>query len=424
MSEFCTEQFNKRRTILHCDLNSFFASVEVKHRPELQGKAVAVCGSKEDRHGIVLAKTNEAKRFGVKTGEAIWQAKRKCPDLITVEPHYRWYDEYSVAAREIYYRYTDQVESFGIDECWLDVTGSRLLFGDGVEIADKLREDMKRELELTISVGVSFNKIFAKLGSDMKKPDATTVISYDNFREKVWPLTVDEMMGIGPATKRKLAKHGIYTLGHLARLDIELCKHMLGKVGADLWLSVNGMGSDRVSDFFYSYPVKSIGRGNTFPHDLVTNEEARIRLYFLAEDVAYRLRAEGLCATKVQICIKNEELICRDIQAPLPYPTQSWAEIAEKAYEIFINNYTWKKNVRALTVRAIDLVPDDMPYQTDFFCDQHNRERIMTRELSVDKIRARYGNSAIETAAVFYYRQNAHEPGDRFDSLPKFGIRS
>ncbi len=419
MSKFCTEQFNRRRTILHCDLNSFFASVEVKHRPELRGKAVAVCGSQEDRHGIVLAKTNEAKRFGVKTGEAIWQAKSKCPDLIIVEPHYRWYDEYSQAAREIYYRYTDLVESFGIDECWLDVTGSRLLFGDGVQIADALREDMKRELGITISVGVSFCKVFAKLGSDMKKPDATTVISYENFRKKVWPLPVDEMLGIGPATKRKLARHGIYTLGHLARLDIGLCTHMLGKVGADLWVNVNGMGSDRVSLYNDYAPVKSVGRGNTFPHDLTTDEEVRVRLWFLAEDVAHRLRKDGFAATRVQICVKNEDLLCRDIQAPLPYPSQSWAEIAQKAYEIFINNYSWKRNVRALTVRAIDLVPADTPYQTDFFCDQNQRRRELTRELSVDSIRQRYGDKSIETAACFYYRLGAHEPGDRFDSLPK-----
>ena len=419
MSKDIKEKESGRRTILHCDLNSFFASVEIKHRPELRGKAVAVCGAKEDRHGIVLAKTVEAKRFGVKTGEAIWQAKLKCPNLITVEPHYRWYDEYSAAAREIYYRYTDQVESFGIDECWLDVTGSRLLFGDGATIADRLREDMKRELGLTISVGVSFTKVFAKLGSDMKKPDATTVISYDTFRDKVWPLSVDEMVGIGPATKRNLAKHGIYTLGHLARLDIDTCRYILGKAGAELWLNANGMGSDRVCDFFYSSPAKSVGRGNTFPRDLTTNEEVRIRLYFLAEDVAYRLRSEGNCATKIQICVKDEELICRDMQAPLPYPTQSWAEIAKKAYEIFCANYQWRKNVRALTVRAIDLVSESSPYQTDLFCDQSVRERTLTREISVDKIRHRYGSCAIDTAAVFGYRQSAHEPGDRFDTLPR-----
>lgn len=418
MSSELHTQPNKR-TILHCDLNSFFASVEVKHRPELKGKAVAVCGAQEDRHGIVLAKTAEAKRFGVKTGEAIWQAKQKCPDLIIAEPHYILYDEYSEAAREIYYRYTDMVESFGIDECWLDVTGSRLLFGDGKRIADSLREDMKRELGLTISVGVSFTKVFAKLGSDMKKPDATTVISYEDFKERVWPLPVNEMLGIGPATTKKLSHYGIYTLGQLARTDLEFCTRALGKPGADLWLNVMGLGSDRVSKFNDYAPAKSIGRGNTFPHDLTTDEEVRVRLYFLSEDVAYRLRSAGFCATKIQICVKDENLLCRDFQAPLAYPTQSWSEIAEKAYSIFLYNYKWTKNVRALTVRAIDLVNEKAPFQTDLFCDQSLRERTLTRELSVDKIRQRYGNTAIETAALFYYRQKAHEPGDRFDSLPK-----
>lgn len=408
-----------RRTILHCDLNSFFASVEIRYRPELRGKAVAVCGSVEERHGIVLAKTDEAKRFNVKTGEAIWQAKQKCPDLIIVEPHYSRYDEYSKAAREIYYRYTDLVESFGVDECWLDVTGSRLLFGEGQQIADMLRCDIKRELGITISVGVSFTKVFAKLGSDMKKPDATTIISYENFKEKVWPLAVDEMIGIGPATKRKLASHGIYTLGQLAELDMRLCTDILGKVGNDLWLNANGLGSDIVSRFNDYAPEKSVGRGNTFPCDLTTNEEVKVRLYFLSEDVAFRLRSGGHCATKVQITVKNEELISHDYQAPLLYPSQSWTEIAEKAYEIFLNNYRWIKNVRSLTVRAIDLVSDRFPYQTDLFGNQLHREKILTKELSVDRIRSRYGDSAIESAALFVYRQGLLDKADRFDSLPK-----
>lgn len=418
MSEFCTEQFNRRRTILHCDLNSFFASVEVKHRPELRGKPVAVCGAIEDRHGIVLAKTQEAKRFGVSTGEAIWQAKQKCRDLIIAEPHYELYDKYSHEAQKIYYRYTDLVESFGMDECWLDVTGSRLLFGDGKTIANEIRKVIKEELGLTISVGVSFTKIFAKLGSDMKKPDATTVITPENFREKIWPLKVNEMMGIGRATQKKLSRYGIYTLGQLAQTDISFCIKTLGKIGSELWLNANGHGSDIVAVYNNYAPVKSIGRGSTFPYDLTTNDEVRLRLYYLSEDVAQRLRKGGLSATKVQISVKNEELVVRDIQAPLEYPSQSWVEIASKAYEIFISNYRWDKNVRALTVRAIDLVCDNTPYQIDCFCDQSTRERSLTREITVDNIRDRYGNTSIETAALYFYRTGAPKLG-KFDSLPK-----
>ena len=407
------------KVILHCDLNSFFASVEVKHNPRLKGKPVAVCGSIEERHGIVLAKTNEAKRFGVSTGEAIWQAKQKCRDLIIISPHFELYEKYSVEARKIYYRYTDMVESFGIDECWLDVTASKLLFGDGYTIAEKIREDIKKELGLTISVGVSFNKIFAKLGSDMKKPDATTVIPYEDFKNIVWKLPTDEMLGIGRATKRKLEKHGIYTLGHLANSSPDFCKRILGKVGVELWKNANGLGSNKVAKYNNYAPVKSIGRGNTFDHDLTTNQEVWDMLYFLSEDVAHRLRDSAISASKIQISVKNEELISHDLQAPLLFPTQSWAEIAEKAYEIFIKNYTWEKNVRSLTVRAIDLIYDDIPYQINCFTDQSKREKNLIKEITVDKIRKRFGLNAIETATLFYFRAKAPVPGSQYDTLPK-----
>ncbi|MBE6574213.1 MAG: DNA polymerase IV [Ruminococcaceae bacterium] len=411
-----------KKTILHCDLNSFFASVEIKHEPSLRGKPVAVCGAIEDRHGIVLAKTQEAKRFGVSTGEAIWQAKRKCRDLIIVSPHFELYEKYSVLAKEIYYRYTDQVESFGIDECWLDVTGSKRLFGDGVTIANTLREDMKNELGLTISVGVSFNKIFAKLGSDMKKPDATSIIPYESFKNIVWKMRVEEMMGIGRATKNKLNKHGIYTLGQLAQSSPEFCRKILGKPGEDIWCNANGYGSDIVARYNNYAPVKSVGRGNTFDHDLTSNEEVRAMLFFLSEDVALRLRNGSLLATKIQITVKNEELISHDFQAPLSFPSQSWAEIGEKAYEIFIKNFTWDKNVRSLTVRAIDLMPDNTPYQLDCFCDHKKREKTLTREITVDKIRQRYGLDSIETANLIYHRARSPAPGSQFDTLPKLQL--
>lgn len=408
-----------QKVILHCDLNSFFASVEIKHQPELRGKPVAVCGSIEDRHGIVLAKTQEAKRFGVTTGEAIWQAKQKCRDLVIVSPHFELYEKYSVMARDIYYRYTDLVESFGIDECWLDVTGSKLLFGDGFTIAESIREDIKRELGLTVSVGVSFNKIFAKLGSDMKKPDATTCIPYEGFKDMIWDMSADEMLGIGRSTKKRLAKHGIYTIGHLANTTPEFCKRILGKAGTQLWMNANGMGSNNVAKYNCYAPVKSIGRGNTFNHDLTTNDEVWSMLYFLSEDVAKRLRNSSVSASKVQITVKDEELSSREFQDPFPFPTQSWTEIAEKAFSLFVKNYGWKKNVRSLTVRAIDLIYDDIPYQTNCFFDQAKREKTLTREITVDKIRERFGIASIETANLFQFRSKAPIPGEQFDTLPK-----
>ena len=203
----------KTPVILHSDLNSFYASVEIMLNPDLRGKPVVVCGSTENRHGIVLAKSELAKRCGVKTAMVNWEAKRLCPDLIMVEPHFEQYMKYSKLAREIYCRYTDLVEPFGMDECWLDVTDSGMLFGSGFDIAQRIRREMKEELGLTVSVGVSFNKIFAKLGSDMKKPDAVTEISIDDYKEKVWPLPVNELLYVGRSTVQKLNFYGVHTIG-------------------------------------------------------------------------------------------------------------------------------------------------------------------------------------------------------------------
>lgn len=202
------------RAILHSDLNCFYASVEMMLNPMLRGKAVAVCGSTEDRHGIVLAKSEKAKKAGVKTGMVNWEARSVCKDLIVVPPQYDQYLKYSKLTRAIYQRYTDLIEPFGMDECWLDVTGSRIM-GDPMTIAESIRKTVREELGLTVSIGVSFNKIFAKLGSDMKKPDAITEITSDNFQEKVWPLDASEMIYCGNATRKKLETYGIRSPGRL-----------------------------------------------------------------------------------------------------------------------------------------------------------------------------------------------------------------
>lgn len=219
------------RTILHSDMNCFYASVEMMLNPELQGKAVAVCGSTENRHGIVLAKSEKAKQAGIKTGMVNWEAKRFCPDLILVPPQYEQYLKYSNMAREIYQEYTDLVEPYGMDECFLDVTASQVLYGSGKEIADQIRCRMKNELGLTVSIGISFNKIFAKLGSDMKKPDAITNIEESEWKQKVWPLRVSELLFCGRSTTKKLEQVGIYTIGDLAEMDHDYVNQLLGKMG-------------------------------------------------------------------------------------------------------------------------------------------------------------------------------------------------
>lgn len=251
-----------QRVILHCDMNNFYASVECMLNPELKNKPVAVCGSVEERHGIVLAKNYAAKAFGVSTGEAIWQAKQKCQDLVIVEPHYEQYMKFSKLARGIYGRYTDQIEPYGMDECWLDVTGSGCM-GTGFEIADEIRRTVKFELGLTISAGVSFNKIFAKLGSDMKKPDAITCIEADSFQEKIWCLPASDLLGVGRATEKVLSGYGIHTIGELAATSDDFLKCRLGKNGLAIKKYANGLDDSPVMRSDYVSPVKSIGHGIT-----------------------------------------------------------------------------------------------------------------------------------------------------------------
>ena len=250
------------RAILHSDLNSFYASVEMMLDPSLRGKAVAVCGATEDRHGIVLAKSEKAKRAGVKTGMVNWEAKGLCRDLIMVPPHYDQYLKYSKLTRAIYQRYSDLVEPFGMDECWIDISGCRYL-GTPMQIAEEIRKATREELGLTVSIGVSFNKIFAKLGSDMKKPDAITEITRDGFKEKIWPLNCSEMIYCGPATTRKLAKYGIITIGDVAATDPNFLKMILGINGLALWKYANGADQSRVMHRDFVSPIKSVGHGIT-----------------------------------------------------------------------------------------------------------------------------------------------------------------
>ncbi len=388
------------RTILHCDLNAFYASVEMMLDPSLRGKAVAVCGSKEDRHGIVLAKSEKAKRCGVKTGEAIWQAQQKCRELIIVPPQFDQYMKYSAMTRRIYEDYTDLIQPFGIDECWLDVTASRLLFGDGEHIAHIIRERVKRELGLTISVGVSFNKVFAKLGSDLKKPDAVTVIPKENFRERIGGLPAGDMLGVGPATAKFLHDRGIDTIAQLADIDDYTLKK-LGKCGEQIWRSANGLDDSPVTHMDFVDTIKSVGHGTTCVTDLYTEEEVWQVMYKLSQDISERLRKYRLRAGSVQIAIKDNMFHVTQHQRQLDAPTQSFAEIARTALMLFRRGYSWHTGVRALTVRAIDLRPEDEAQQLFLEADMGASEKQEKLERAMESIRSRYGKSSIEMASLF-----------------------
>lgn len=388
------------RAILHSDLNCFYASVEMMLDPGLRGKAVAVCGSTEDRHGIVLAKSELAKKAGVKTGMVNWEARRCCPNLIIVPPQYDQYLKYSKLTQAIYHRYTDQVEPFGMDECWLDVTGSRCMYGDAMTIAEKIRQSVKEELGLTVSIGVSYNKIFAKLGSDMKKPDAITEITEDSYKEKVWPLNASEMIFCGPATSKKLAYYGIHTIGDVAAADPEFLRRLLGVNGLSLWRYANGTDTSRVMHKDFVSPVKSIGHGITCVSDLDNDEEVKLVIMELSQDIGHRLRVHELSARAVQVAVRGNDLFGSQFQCKLPFKTQLPSEIAATAYRAFREHYHWNTKVRAVTVRTIDLVPKSAPEQLNLFMDTKKIAQREQLEDSVEDIRGRFGKHAITYAAL------------------------
>lgn len=383
------------KIILHCDMNNCYASIEAMLNPALRGKSIAVCGAVEDRHGIVLAKSESAKKLGVKTGEPIWQAKLKCPDLQVVPPHYDEYMKYSKLAQEIYYEYTDRIEPYGIDECWLDMSGSKILFGDGEEIANTLRQRMKSELGLTISVGVSFNKIFAKLGSDMKKPDAVTVITEDGFHEKIWHLPASEMLFVGKSTTKKLQRFGIKTIGDIAATNIEFLQQLLGKNGETLWYYANGLDSAPVKPYLEAVPMKSISNGITCVSDLLDNREVFQVILSLSQEVSRRLHHHNLRATGIQLAIKDSKLVTRQFQFQLEYPTQAANTLAHLAMELFTKNYNWQENVRALSVRTINLRSAKDAVQLDLFSNFAQHQRQETVDKTIYDLRQKFGKNAI-----------------------------
>ncbi len=384
------------RIILHCDLNNFFASVSLLSNPTLYDLPVAVCGSVEARHGIVLAKNEIAKKYGVKTAEAVWEAKQKCKDLVILPPNYEEYHRYSRAAREIYLRYTDLVEPFGIDECWLDVTGSTLLFGTGEQIADKIRKDIKRELGITISVGVSFNKIFAKLGSDMKKPDAVTVISKENFKEKVWPLPAGDLLFIGKSTVARLNENGVFTIGDITLCEDSMLTRLLGKNGILLKKYALGLDNSPVASQDEEYIPKSVGRSTTPDHDITDRKEVW-RIYLeLAEEISDELRKKDLYATGIQVHTRDTALKVKETSHALEMPVNSALLIARFGMEIFDKAYRWDLPLRSVGLRAINLKGDNVVVQTDLFGERNQDEKIEKVENSIYTVRGKFGKKSIK----------------------------
>ena len=392
-----------KRIILHSDLNNFYASVECLYHPEYRGKPLAVLGDPEARHGIVLAKNYEAKSRDVRTGDPKWMAEQKCPGIVFVPPHYELYMKHSSLVRQIYSEYTDQVEPYGLDECWLDVTGSTRLFGSGEEIADKIRKRVKSELGVSVSVGVSFNKIFAKLGSDLKKPDATTVIECDRFKEVVWPLPVKELLYVGRATHNKLKRRGISSIGDLANANPESLKFWLGKMGIVLWQFANGLDTSPVSNIGAKSLIKTVGNSTTAPRDLISDEDIRIILTVLCESVSARLREYGFICRTVQLGIRDNELEWIERQGKLEIPNRTAKSIFELSFALY-KKHANGKPVRSLSVRACDLEPVDF-MQLSLLPETRRLEKQEELESVVDGLRSRFGHFSVQRGIMLTDRK-------------------
>ncbi len=387
------------RTILHSDLNNFYASVETLKHPEVKDVPVVVCGNVTDRHGIVLAKNQIAKSFGVKTGDVLWEAKKKCKDLVCFTADFPSYLKVSRAVREIYSRFTDHIEAFGIDECWLDVTDSEKLFGSGEEIAEKIRKAVKEEIGVTVSVGVSFNKVFAKLGSDMKKPDAITLITPENFKETVWKLPAEDLLFVGRSTKKKLNAIGVHTIGDIAKMQESVLVSLLGVWGHTLCRYANGLDDSPVSDKHVNEGIKSIGNSLTAYRDLMNFEDAKTLIMLLAESVASRLRESGVgMATTVKLTVTDSALETIGKQTTLTKPTKTALEIANSAYKLFEEIYLWKNPVRAIGVAVCNFTLG--AEQLFFDIDGKTSQKTDSLDKAVDKIRKKYGNNSVQRARI------------------------
>ena len=392
----------RKRVILHSDLNNFFASVEIALNPALAGKPLIVCGDPKERHGIVLAKNEEAKKLGIKTAETVYSALKKCPDVQMVGSHFHEYKRYSKRVIEIYGRYTDCIEECSIDECALDVTASTFLFGNGREIAEKIRTEVKAELGLTVSVGVSFNKVFAKLASEMKKPDAVTEITEGNYRDIVWKLPVTDLLFVGKSTAEILAKIGVHTIGDLAQADEGLLNRFLGKRGRQLRVYARGEDMEPVKSEKKKEDLKSIGNSTTLPKDITAREEVKRWFFALAESVSARIRAADVGrANTVHIVVRNERMEDTTCQTKV-LPTLLCGDIAKAAFDLYCKHFPLGTRVRMLgiTVSGFDYHVEQMSLDPFLEGDRANYDKKERAEDAVAKLREKYGYATVQRGLV------------------------
>lgn len=408
------------RVIYHIDCNSFYAACECMEHPEWKAVPMAVAGDPEDRCGIILAKNELAKAYGVKTAETIFQARKKCPDLLLVPPHHDRYAEISRKVKTLFGEYTDQVESFGLDEAWLDVTGSLGYFkSTPAQLANTIRERVKTEIGITVSVGVSFNKVFAKLASDLKKPDATTLITRDNYRRKVWPLPAESLLFVGHHAAEQLRRYGIRTIGDLAGCSPAFLEKTLGKGGAGLWACANGEENSPVRRIGEHEPAKSIGNGMTFRRDLLGWEELNAGIIALSDEVAARLRLESLRCAAVQITVRNPQMKVITRRCTLDVPTMLQKELVDACMHMLRKHWREDLPVRALTVTAQNLLPEaDVQEQLAVNAlPEGSRERFENMEKAMQQLRGKYGRGCIAMGYVDRPELGIHQPGIKSENL-------
>lgn len=387
------------RVILHCDLNNFYASVEASKHPEYRSVPLAVGGNQELRHGIILAKNQIAKQAGVTTGQTIWEARQLCADLIVVPPDFHEYKRYSTMVKEIFTDYTDRIEDFGIDESWLDVSGSLKLFCDGMSIAETIQSRIYHEIGLTSSIGISFNKIFAKLGSDYKKPMGLTLITKENYRDIVWPLPVEDLLYVGRSSAQKLKQMGIETIGELAQSNYGRLSHALGKWGEYLWLFANGEDHSEVAKQTYVFPIKSIGNGITAPRDLYDIDDFRLIAYVLCESIVARMREQQLAARCVSIQLRNTKLVSITRQTTDTIPIFTVKRLVDTAVALCKANYRFTIPLRSISISVSRLLSRHAYHQLSLF-DEEEAQSEEALDIVMEQIRKRFGTFSIRRCSM------------------------
>ena len=381
------------RAILHIDMDAFYASVEQRDNPELKGKPVII-GGKTGR-GVVSTASYEARKYGVRSAMPITEAIRKCPEGIYILPNIPKYRAVSAQIMDIFHRYTPDVEAISLDEAFVDVTGSQKLFGTAEFIGREIKRSIYEELQLTASVGLAYNKFLAKIASDLDKPDGFYIVTPDDLEQKIWPLSIRRMMGVGAKTADLLERMGIKTIGQLAQMDRGLLEHILGKAGVQMHELANGIDSRKVESV---REAKSFGRETTFPTDIKEKYLLETVLFTLTDDVCHSLRMHGVKGRTVSIKIRYPDFKSITRAVTLEQYTSSFEPIYDIVKQLMDRNYKDGAPVRLIGVTVSNLKQEnEIMEQQDLFTD-HKTEKVNALNQVMDQINGKYGGDTVQRA--------------------------